>query len=69
MNVCAEGSVVSSGDEIKGRAKEAAGRLMGNRRLERQGKVDRASGKLKRGIDRIKDTLNGRNRRRRGTRR
>jgi uncharacterized protein YjbJ (UPF0337 family) len=34
-------------DEVKGRAKEAAGDLSGNRDLEREGKVDRASGSIK----------------------
>jgi uncharacterized protein YjbJ (UPF0337 family) len=34
-------------DKVKGRAKEAAGDLTGNRDLEREGKVDRASGSIK----------------------
>jgi uncharacterized protein YjbJ (UPF0337 family) len=34
-------------DDVKGRAKEAAGDLTGNRDLEREGKVDRASGSIK----------------------
>ena len=34
-------------DEVKGRAKEAAGDLTGNRDLAREGKVDRASGSIK----------------------
>ena len=34
-------------DKMKGRAKEAAGDLTGDRDLEREGKVDRASGGIK----------------------
>ena len=34
-------------DEYKGRAKEAAGDITGDRDLENEGKVDRASGSIK----------------------
>jgi uncharacterized protein YjbJ (UPF0337 family) len=34
-------------DDIKGRAKEAAGDLTDNDRLKREGKVDRAAGSVK----------------------
>ena len=34
-------------DETKGRVKEAAGDLTGDQELKDEGKVDRASGKLK----------------------
>ncbi|HEX6420840.1 MAG TPA: CsbD family protein [Acidimicrobiales bacterium] len=34
-------------DKAKGRAKEAAGDLTGDRDLQREGKVDRASGGMK----------------------
>lgn len=34
-------------DKAKGRAKEAAGDLTGDRDLQREGKVDRASGGIK----------------------
>jgi uncharacterized protein YjbJ (UPF0337 family) len=46
-------------DESKGRAKEAAGKLTGDKDLEREGKVDRASGKIKQGVDKVKDKLQG----------
>jgi uncharacterized protein YjbJ (UPF0337 family) len=46
-------------DEVKGRAKEAAGDLTGNRDLEREGKVDRASGSVKDKINDITDRLKG----------
>ncbi len=46
-------------DEVKGRAKEAAGDLTGNRDLEREGKVDRASGSIKDKLNDITDKLKG----------
>lgn len=44
-------------DELKGRAKEAAGDVTGNEDLEREGKVDRAEGKAKKAIDKARDKL------------
>ena len=48
-------------DDAKGRVKEAAGDLTGDKDLQREGKVDRAGGKAKDGIekatDRAKDAL------------
>lgn len=46
-------------DEAKGRAKEAAGDLTGDKDLEREGKVDKAAGKVKDVIDDVKDKLTG----------
>ena len=49
-------------DEIKGRTKEAAGDLSGDKGLKREGKVDRASGTVKDKVgdaaDKVKDTVN-----------
>lgn len=42
-------------DDLKGRAKEAAGDLTDDKDLEREGKVDRASGAMKDKIDDVKD--------------
>jgi uncharacterized protein YjbJ (UPF0337 family) len=42
-------------DDLKGRAKEAAGDLTGDRDLEREGKLDRASGAVK---DKVADAKN-----------
>jgi uncharacterized protein YjbJ (UPF0337 family) len=42
-------------DELKGRAKEAAGDLTDNDRLQREGKADKAEGKVKQAIDDVKD--------------
>jgi uncharacterized protein YjbJ (UPF0337 family) len=44
-------------DEIKGRAKEAAGDLKGDRDLEREGKADRLGGKVKDAVDDAKDKV------------
>jgi uncharacterized protein YjbJ (UPF0337 family) len=49
-------------DDLKGRAKEAAGDLTDNEDLKDEGKVDRASGKVKDAVggvaDKAKDMLN-----------
>ena len=49
-------------DDIKGRAKEAAGDLTDNEDLQREGKVDQATGTVKDKVsdvsDKIKDVLN-----------
>jgi uncharacterized protein YjbJ (UPF0337 family) len=42
-------------DDLKGRAKEAAGDLTDNRDLTNEGKADRASGKAKEMVDDLKD--------------
>jgi uncharacterized protein YjbJ (UPF0337 family) len=48
-------------DELKGRVKEAAGALTGDKKLKREGKVDQAVGKAKQKVqkvaDKVKDTL------------
>ena len=52
---------VRNKDDAKGRVKEAAGNLTGDKDLKREGKVDQAGGKAKDGIekltDRVKDAL------------
>jgi uncharacterized protein YjbJ (UPF0337 family) len=49
-------------DDLKGRAKEGAGGLTGDRSLKNEGKVDRASGKVKDAVgdvsDKAKDAVN-----------
>ena len=42
-------------DELKGRAKEAAGDLTDNDLLKREGKADKASGKVKQKVEDAKD--------------
>lgn len=48
-------------DDAKGRVKEAAGSLSGDDELKREGKVDKATGAAKDGVekvsDEVKDTL------------
>lgn len=42
-------------DDLKGRAKEAVGDLTDNSDLKREGKADRAGGKLKDAIGKVED--------------
>ena len=48
-------------DDAKGRVKEAAGDLTGDKDLQREGKVDQAGGKAKEGVEKatekVKDVL------------
>ena len=44
-------------DELKGRAKEAAGDLTDDDSLKREGKADRASGKAKDAVDSVTDKV------------
>jgi uncharacterized protein YjbJ (UPF0337 family) len=48
-------------DVVKGRIKEAAGALTGNKQLKREGKVDQAAGKVKdaaeKVVDKVKDAV------------
>jgi uncharacterized protein YjbJ (UPF0337 family) len=44
-------------DEAKGRVKEAAGDLSGDKDLQREGKVDQAAGKAKAGIEKLTDKV------------
>lgn len=44
-------------DDLKGRAKEAAGDLTNDRSLKNEGKADRASGKAKDAIDSMTDKV------------
>jgi uncharacterized protein YjbJ (UPF0337 family) len=46
---------VPNKDEAEGRIKEAAGDLTGDKDLQREGKVDQASGKAKDAIDKASD--------------
>jgi uncharacterized protein YjbJ (UPF0337 family) len=46
-------------DKAKGRAKEAAGALSGNKRLKNEGRVDQAKGSVKNAADKVADKLTG----------
>jgi len=41
-------------DEVTGRVKEAAGVLTGDKKMEREGKVDQSAGKLKQAVEKVK---------------
>jgi uncharacterized protein YjbJ (UPF0337 family) len=46
-------------DDAKGRVKEAAGDLTGDKDLKREGKVDQAGGKAKEGVEKVTDKIKG----------
>jgi len=46
-------------DEAKGRIKEAAGALTGDKDLKNEGKADKAGGKVKDAVDSVKDAVTG----------
>jgi uncharacterized protein YjbJ (UPF0337 family) len=49
-------------DKAKGRVKQAAGALSGDKRLKNEGRVEEAKGSAKNTVDKVADTLTGRNR-------
>jgi uncharacterized protein YjbJ (UPF0337 family) len=50
-------------DKAKGRVKEAAGAVTGNRRLKNKGRADQAKGSVKGAVDNVADKLTGKRRR------
>ncbi len=46
-------------DELKGRVKEAAGVLIGDQKLKREGKTDQAVGKIKQEVEKVVDKVKG----------
>jgi uncharacterized protein YjbJ (UPF0337 family) len=44
-------------DELKGRVKEAAGALTGDRKLKQEGKADQAAGKVKQKVEKVVDKV------------
>ena len=50
-------------DRAKGRVKEAAGALKGDRSLKNKGRADQAKGKVKGAADDVADKLTGKRRR------
>jgi uncharacterized protein YjbJ (UPF0337 family) len=49
-------------DKAKGRVKQAAGALSGDRHLKNKGRVEEAKGSAKNAVDKVSDTLTGRRR-------
>jgi uncharacterized protein YjbJ (UPF0337 family) len=52
-------------DKAKGRAKQAAGALSGDRHLKNEGRIEEARGSAKKTVDKVVDALTGHNRNRR----
>ncbi len=46
-------------DKAKGSVKQAVGDLTGNKRMKREGVIDKLSGNVKSGVDKIKKALEG----------
>jgi len=46
-------------DELKGRVKEAAGALTGDRKLKREGRDDQTVGKFKQKVEKVIDRVKG----------
>ena len=46
-------------DKAKGRVKEAAGTLTGNRRLKNKGRADQVKGSAKNAVDKVAGALTG----------
>ncbi|MFB7395199.1 CsbD family protein [Streptomyces sp. NPDC056191] len=46
-------------DKIKGKAKEAVGKVTGNDRMKAEGKTDQVEGKLKEAESQAKESLRG----------
>ena len=44
-------------DKVKGKARQAAGAAMGDKKLERQGKVDEAKGNVKGAVEEVKHAV------------
>jgi uncharacterized protein YjbJ (UPF0337 family) len=51
--------IKGSFEQAKGKAKEVAGKMTGDSKLEGEGKADKAAGKVQNTIGGIKDSLRG----------
>lgn len=52
-----DGDEIRNKDDAKGRVKEAAGNLTGDKDLKREGQVDQAGGKARDGIEKLTDKV------------
>jgi uncharacterized protein YjbJ (UPF0337 family) len=50
----------NAAQKVKGQAKEAAGRVTGDERLEAEGRADKTRANLKQAGEKVKDALRGR---------
>ncbi len=48
-----------SAEQVKGAVKEAAGRVLGDKKLEADGNADKAAGKVQNEIGGLKDAVRG----------
>ena len=48
-----------SAEQAKGAVKEAAGKVFGDKKLETEGKTDKAVGKVQSAVGGLKDTVRG----------
>ncbi len=51
--------IVGSAKVVKGKIKEAAGKALGDAKLEARGKADKIEGKVQNAVGGLKDTLRG----------
>jgi uncharacterized protein YjbJ (UPF0337 family) len=49
--------VAGTGKKLKGNLKEAAGKVTGDKKLETEGKIDKAAGKVQSAVGRAKDEV------------
>jgi uncharacterized protein YjbJ (UPF0337 family) len=52
--------VIGSAKVIKGKVKEAVGKVIGDAKLETEGKAEKIEGKVQNAVGGVKDTLRGR---------
>jgi uncharacterized protein YjbJ (UPF0337 family) len=51
--------IEGSAEQAKGAVKEVAGKILGDKKLETEGKTDKAAGQVQNAIGGLKDTLRG----------
>jgi uncharacterized protein YjbJ (UPF0337 family) len=51
--------IKGSAEQAKGAVKETAGKVLGNKRLETEGKTDKIAGKFQNAVGRAKDAVRG----------
>ena len=51
--------IKGSAEQAKGKVREVAGKVMGDAKLETEGKTDQAKGKIQNAIGGLKDTMRG----------
>jgi uncharacterized protein YjbJ (UPF0337 family) len=51
--------IKGSAEQAKGAVKEAAGKVLGDKKLETEGKTDKAAGKVQNAIGGLKDAVRG----------